>query len=106
MQNPMREFVAGAGRSSFPARDLIDNRRYIRPDLGVLQTTLVTERGCPYQCIYCLAPVFGTRVRKRSRKTSSPKSGSAWRSTHPRLSLSLRSFTADRVGSKTLRRAG
>ncbi len=67
VQNAMREFVASLDELPFPARDLIDNSRYIRPDFGVPQTTLVTERGCPYQCIYCLAPVFsGTKVRKRS----------------------------------------
>ena len=66
-QNAMRQYVAELDSLPFPARDLVDNKLYPRPDFGVPQTTLVTERGCPHQCIYCLAPVFsGTKVRKRS----------------------------------------
>jgi radical SAM superfamily enzyme YgiQ (UPF0313 family) len=53
----------------FPARHLIDNTIYIRPDTGEPQTTISTSRGCPYECIYCLAPVIsGSKLRMRSPK--------------------------------------
>jgi radical SAM superfamily enzyme YgiQ (UPF0313 family) len=67
IQNEDREFIKDLDSLPFPSRELVDNSLYIRPDLGVAQTTLVTERGCPHRCIFCLAPVFsGRKVRKRS----------------------------------------
>lgn len=53
----------------FPARHLVDNSRYVRPDTREPQTTLQTNRGCPAHCIYCLAPaVSGYRIRSRSAR--------------------------------------
>jgi radical SAM superfamily enzyme YgiQ (UPF0313 family) len=45
----------------FPARHLVRNALYVRPDTGEAQTTLVTNRGCPFNCIYCLANQVGGR---------------------------------------------
>ncbi|MEO0140147.1 MAG: radical SAM protein [candidate division WOR-3 bacterium] len=51
----------------FPARHLIRNELYVRPDTGQPQTTIQTGRGCPHKCIYCLAPLLsGTKLRLRS----------------------------------------
>lgn len=51
----------------FPARSLLNNKLYIRPDTGEPMTTIQTSRGCPYQCIYCLASIVsGNKVRYRS----------------------------------------
>jgi radical SAM superfamily enzyme YgiQ (UPF0313 family) len=51
----------------YPARHLGDNHLYIRPDTDELQTTLVTNRGCPFSCSYCLAnQVSGLKNRYRS----------------------------------------
>ena len=62
-----RPFIADLDRIPFPARHLIDNSVYYRPDTGAIQATLVTERGCPYPCIFCLAgEVGGKRARVRS----------------------------------------
>lgn len=49
-----------------PARHLVNNSLYRRPDnsrpLGVIRVS----RGCPYQCFFCLAtPVHGKKVRMR-----------------------------------------
>ncbi len=56
----------------FPARHLIRNELYVRPDTGEPQTTIQTGRGCPHRCIYCLAPVLsGTRLRLRSPESLS-----------------------------------
>ncbi|MDP3703858.1 MAG: radical SAM protein [Candidatus Omnitrophota bacterium] len=53
----------------FPARHLINNALYIRPDTGKPQTTISASRGCPFECIYCLAPVVsGSKLRMRSPK--------------------------------------
>lgn len=51
----------------YPARDLIDNSLYIRPDNGQKQAVIKVSRGCPYHCFFCLAtPLNGRVVRKRS----------------------------------------
>lgn len=51
----------------FPARDLMNNKLYIRPDTGKPMATVSVSRGCPSSCIYCLTPtVSGKKVRKRS----------------------------------------
>jgi anaerobic magnesium-protoporphyrin IX monomethyl ester cyclase len=51
----------------FPARDLLHNNLYVRPDNGKPMATITTSRGCTQECIYCLAPVLsGRRLKKRS----------------------------------------
>ncbi len=67
IRNPDRPFIQDLDAIPFPARHLIDNARYIRPDTGAPNATLVTERGCPYPCIFCLAgEVGGKKARVRS----------------------------------------
>lgn len=66
-RNPDRGLVKDLDCLPYPARHLVNPMHYIRPDLGVPQTTLVTERGCPFTCSFCLAPaVSGAKVRRRS----------------------------------------
>lgn len=51
----------------FPARDLMNNSLYTRPDTNEPMATIQTARGCPSKCIYCLTPVIsGKKVRSRS----------------------------------------
>lgn len=51
----------------FPARDLMKNELYVRPDTGEPMATIQVSRGCPSRCTYCLTPVIsGRNVRKRS----------------------------------------
>lgn len=51
----------------FPARDLMKNELYPRPDTGEPMATIQVSRGCPSGCTYCLTPVIsGKSLRKRS----------------------------------------
>lgn len=51
----------------FPARELMRNELYIRPDTKEPMATIQTARGCPSQCVFCLTPeISGKRVRFRS----------------------------------------
>lgn len=51
----------------FPARDLMPNHLYTRPDTGEPMATIQTSRGCPSSCIYCLSPtISGKKIRMRS----------------------------------------
>lgn len=51
----------------FPARHLMNNALYARPDTGEPMATISVGKGCPSQCIYCLTPIIsGKSVRLRS----------------------------------------
>jgi anaerobic magnesium-protoporphyrin IX monomethyl ester cyclase len=66
VKNPCAE-ILDLNTLPLPARDLIQNKLYIRPDIGRPMATIVDGRGCPSSCIYCLAPITtGKHVRKRS----------------------------------------
>ena len=50
----------------FPARDLLDNDRYLLPINGQKFTLLSVGRGCPYRCSFCTASNYYSRIfRKR-----------------------------------------
>lgn len=67
VRNPERAFEESLDTFAFPARHLVRNELYVRPDTRETQTTIVTNRGCPFHCSYCLAnQVAGTRNRYRS----------------------------------------
>lgn len=51
----------------FPARELMKNELYVRPDTGEAMATIQVSRGCPANCTYCLTPIIsGKKLRKRS----------------------------------------
>lgn len=67
IHNPDAEFELNLDAFPVPARHLIDNRLYVRPDNGRVQGIIKCSRGCPYNCFFCLAtPVSGRKVRMRS----------------------------------------
>ena len=67
VRNEPRPFEENLDAIPFPARHLANNSLYTRPDTGAIQTSIVTNRGCPFHCTYCLAnQVAGTRNRYRS----------------------------------------
>ncbi|MBN2307519.1 MAG: radical SAM protein [Candidatus Hydrogenedentes bacterium] len=50
-----------------PARDLLHNDRYVLPTNGRRFTLINAARGCPFRCIFCIAPAYyGHRVRRHS----------------------------------------
>lgn len=62
-----RAFIENLDSLPFPARHLVDNSIYRRPDNNKVQATIKVERGCPFHCFFCLAtPVSGAKVRRRS----------------------------------------
>ncbi len=65
--------VQNLDKLPFPARHLIEFEKYLIPP-GVIRgywsercTSLMTSRGCPFQCIWCgTQTIFGHKVRRRS----------------------------------------
>lgn len=64
---PKRECCRDLDELPFPARDLLPMGRYRYPGFrrGPM-ATLITSRGCPYNCIFCDKSVFGSQWRARS----------------------------------------
>ncbi|GBE19704.1 oxygen-independent coproporphyrinogen-III oxidase 1 [archaeon BMS3Abin17] len=70
--NPKRDYIPNLDDIPFPARHLIDLRKYT---LGLdwegrkPATIMFTSRGCPFDCIYCASKVMWTRkIRFMSAK--------------------------------------
>ena len=62
-----RPFIEDLDSLPFPARHLVNNNIYRRPDNNKVQATIKVSRGCPFNCFFCLAtPVSGAKVRRRS----------------------------------------
>jgi radical SAM superfamily enzyme YgiQ (UPF0313 family) len=63
----VRPFIENLDEIPFPARHLVDNTIYRRPDNNKVQAIIKVSRGCPFHCFFCLAtPVSGAKVRRRS----------------------------------------
>ncbi len=67
VENTRMPFIEDLDTLPFPARHLIDNGSYTRPDNNSPLGVIKVSRGCPQRCFFCLAgPVSGTEVRMRS----------------------------------------
>tara|TARA_Y100000310_G_scaffold233944_1_gene236829 strand:+ start:701 stop:2230 length:1530 start_codon:yes stop_codon:yes gene_type:complete len=72
--NPSREPIQNLDELPFPARHLLDFSYYLSPPGSIRGewlknggTTIMSSRGCPFQCIYCGSQTtFGRKVRRRS----------------------------------------
>ena len=66
--------IADINSIPFPDRDNIDLERYIaiaQRDEGRRVTSVLTERGCAFNCSFCAEGVFGTIWRKMETKLES-----------------------------------
>ncbi|MGQ9586656.1 MAG: B12-binding domain-containing radical SAM protein [Anaerolineae bacterium] len=73
VHNSLRPLVRDLDRLPWPAYHLFKIERYtnLQPltdglDPHARTYTLVTSRGCPYQCIYCSKPITGNTWRPRA----------------------------------------
>ncbi len=68
-RNRERPFIADLDRLPFPARHLLNNDLYRFPDTNEPYALVLSGRGCPGQCIFCLVgKVSGNVLRTRSVK--------------------------------------
>lgn len=69
--NSERAYTRDLDHIPFPARELLPNESYIRygkKKYGHSITTIMSTRGCPYQCEFCSNVIFGGSYRERSPK--------------------------------------
>ncbi len=69
VSTPTRGFLEDLDSLPFPARELFDNQAYkdyYSKKFGYTTTSLITSRGCPFQCDFCSRPIFGNRFRSRT----------------------------------------
>ncbi len=66
VHNPPRPPVSDLDSLPFPAHHLLGLENYApHPNLGIKSQGILTYRGCPMRCVFCLNPQ-GQRVRRRN----------------------------------------
>jgi len=67
VSNPDRALIKDLDALPFPARHLFELQRYglCMPD-GQPMVTILSSRGCPYNCSYCFKGIVGRTYRQRS----------------------------------------
>ena len=67
---PKREFIKSLDSLSHPARHLLPPLSKYRPTPASYRrlplATVITSRGCPFQCVFCDRAVFGNHYRQRT----------------------------------------
>lgn len=67
-----RKLIEDLDELPFPTYHLLPSIKLYRPQIHSMKATpiasIITSRGCPFQCIYCDKSVFGSKYRVRSPK--------------------------------------
>jgi len=87
VDNPTAGLVNNLDELPIPARDLVNQNDYFNPKLGTSPfTAIVTSRGCPYRCLYCVpnSLSFATEIEHK-------------RSTNKKFKPRYRVYSAPRV---------
>ena len=68
-KTPVRKRIEDLDSVPIPARDLFENnsyKKYYRTRFGYEMASMISSRGCPFECDFCSRPVFGESLRSRS----------------------------------------
>jgi anaerobic magnesium-protoporphyrin IX monomethyl ester cyclase len=94
-----REFVHDLDKLPFPARDQFDNEAYKRhysKNFGYTATSVISSRGCPFQCDFCSRAVFNHEFRARSAVNVIDEMESVKQSDYERIWFSDDCFTLNK----------
>lgn len=64
IKTPSQEVIFDLDALPYPAREMVPYKKYILN--GTVWTTILSSRGCPYECIYCHRPPLGKNFRPRN----------------------------------------
>ena len=93
---PDRPFNQALDSLPFPARQLLPNQSYIqfgKKKYGYSITTLMSTRGCPYECEFCSNVIFGGSYRERSARNVVDEIEQALAAGYDRISFADDVFT-------------
>ncbi len=96
ISTPDRPFNKDLNRLPFPARHLLPNSSYIqfgRKKYGYAITTVMSTRGCPYECEFCSNVIFGGSYRERSARNVVDEIEQALAAGYDRISFADDVFT-------------
>jgi len=94
-----RQFIKKLDSLPFPARDQFDNeayKRHFNERFGYTTTSMITSRGCPFQCDFCSRAIFGNYFRTRSATNVVDEMESVQELGYDRLWFSDDCFTLDK----------
>lgn len=94
-----RGFIRDLDTVPFPSREMFDNqayKRYYAKRFGYTTTSVMTSRGCPFQCDFCSRPVFGNRFRSRTAGNVAEEVEHVQRLGYDRIWFADDCFTLDR----------
>ena len=97
---PRRPFARDLDDIAHPARDLLPNEAYIdygRRRHGYALTTVMSTRGCPFDCEFCSNVVFADSYRERSAASVLDEVEEALRLGYDRISFADDVFTLNRA---------
>jgi anaerobic magnesium-protoporphyrin IX monomethyl ester cyclase len=69
VHTPQRAFTVDLDSLPFPTRSRFDNdayKKYYNNNFHYTTTSMITSRGCPFNCDFCSRPIFGADMRTRS----------------------------------------
>lgn len=85
VDNPTSELVNNLDELPFPARHLVDKEDYFNPKLGTSRfTSLITSRGCPYRCLYCVPNSLSFAAEIEHKRASNKKIKPRYRVNSPK----------------------
>jgi len=61
---PQQEIIFQLDYLPYPVREMIPYKKYIKD--SVVVTTILSSRGCPYECLHCYRPPLSKNFRSRS----------------------------------------
>jgi anaerobic magnesium-protoporphyrin IX monomethyl ester cyclase len=94
-----RGFIEDLDTVPFPLREMFDNaayKRYYARRFGYTTTSVITSRGCPFQCDFCSRPIFGNRFRSRTPRNIAEEVECVQKLGYDRIWFADDCFTLDR----------
>ena len=71
VNNPDRAFIQDLDKLNYPAREILDLKKYQRHAIPLIDVypvdTIVSSRGCPFSCTFCSSKHFWKRVYRTRR---------------------------------------